>query len=195
MTLEAMNNAISLQASEVGATPCGLQDGPTTDLFGQALAPASLSAPPAISVAAQMSATYGLRSSTSSASAALQESLANKLPALLDTPGGTMWRQTWKAKATPQRRLILAHTASVQSTCGSAFTGSAPTPTATDRKGASMNPLRYASRGDRSNLRDWFMSRYNFRVPPARVVRWMMGYPRCWVDLAMPSSRKSRPSS
>jgi hypothetical protein len=56
---------------------------PTTDLFGQALAPASPSAPPASSVAATMSATYGLRSSASSASVALSASLASRLPALL----------------------------------------------------------------------------------------------------------------
>jgi hypothetical protein len=75
-----------------------------TDLFGQALAPASHSAPRASSVAATMSATYGLRSSTSSESAALQRSLASRLPELLGLRGGTMWQQTWKAIHTPQRR-------------------------------------------------------------------------------------------
>lgn len=70
-----------------------------------------------------MSATYGLRSSTSSASAALEQSLASRLPELLGTPGGITWQQTWKAKATPQRRRILAHTASGLLTFDSGCTG------------------------------------------------------------------------
>jgi hypothetical protein len=101
------------------------------DLFGQALAPASRSAPPASSVAATMSATYGLRSSASSASVALQSSLVSRLPALLATHGGTMWQQTWKAKHTPQRRVISAHTVSAHHTDGSGFTGW-PTPVVHD---------------------------------------------------------------
>jgi len=100
-----------------------------TDLFGQALAPANRSAPQASSVAATMSATYGLRSSASSASVALQQSLASRLPALLDTHGSTMWQQTWKAKHTPQRRLISAHTVSGLRTDDSGCTGW-PTPNA-----------------------------------------------------------------
>jgi hypothetical protein len=99
-----------------------------TDLFGQALAPASHLARQASSVAATMSATYGLRSSASSASVALQQSLANRLPALLGSRGGTMWQQTWKAIHTPQRRQLLAHTASAHRTSGSGSTGW-PTPT------------------------------------------------------------------
>lgn len=76
-----------------------------------------------------MSATYGLRSSTSSASAALQQSLASKLPELLATHGGTMWQQTWRARHTPLRRLISAHTASARSISDSGSTGW-PTPNA-----------------------------------------------------------------
>ncbi len=100
-----------------------------TDLFGQALAPASRSAPRVSSVAATMSATYGLRSSASSASAALAASLASRLPELLAMRGSTMWQQTWKARHTPLRRLISAHTASARSTSGSGSIGW-PTPMA-----------------------------------------------------------------
>jgi hypothetical protein len=123
MTYEATHSATSLPASEAGATPCDSQDGLTTDLFGQALAPASPSAPRASSVAATMSATYGLRSSTSSASADLERYLASRLPEVLATHGGTMWQQTWKAKVTPQRRRILAHIQSGLRTSGSGCTG------------------------------------------------------------------------
>lgn len=94
-----------------------------TDLFGQALAPASRSAPQASSVAATMSATYGLRSSTSSASAALAASLANRLPALLDSRGSTMFVLIWKAQATPLRRQICRLAASAPRTDGSGSIG------------------------------------------------------------------------
>ena len=129
MTSEASLSATSSPASADGPSPCDSQAGPMTDLFGQALAPASPSAPRASSVAATMSATYGLRSSTSSASAALEQSLASRLPELLGTPGGITWQQTWKAKATPQRRRILAHTASGLLTSDSGCIGW-PTPNA-----------------------------------------------------------------
>ena len=128
-TCEATRSATSSLASADGPSPCGLQDGPMIDLFGQVVVPASRSAPRASSVAATMSATYGLRSSTSSESAVLQRSLASKLPELLAMRGSTMWQQTWKAMHTPLRRLILAHTASARSTCGSGSIGW-PTPMA-----------------------------------------------------------------
>jgi len=62
-------------------------------------------------VAATMNATYGLRSSATSGSVALSAYLASRLPEVLATPGGITWRQTWKTRDTPLRRLILAHTA------------------------------------------------------------------------------------
>jgi hypothetical protein len=129
MTLEATASAISSPASEDGASPCDLQDGAMTDLFGQALAPVSRSAPRASSVAATMSATYGLRSSTSSASAALQASLASRLPELLDSRGSITFALTWKEQITPLRRRICALRARGHSTSGSGSTGW-PTPNA-----------------------------------------------------------------
>lgn len=78
MISRATRSATSSPESEVGASPCASLDGPMIDLFGQALVPASRSASQASSVAARMSATYGLRSSASSASVALQRSLENK---------------------------------------------------------------------------------------------------------------------
>lgn len=135
MTSEASHSATSSPASADGATHSGSPAGPMTDLFGQALAPASHSAPRASSVAATMSATYGLRSSTSSASAALEQSLASRLPELLGMPGGITWQQTSKAKATPQRRRILAHTASGLRTSDSGCTGW-PTPLSADGRGS-----------------------------------------------------------
>lgn len=129
MTCEATHSATFSPALVGGVTPSGSQDGPMLDLFGQEVAPASRSAPRASSVAATMSATYGLRSSASSESAAVQTSLASRLPDLLDTHGGITWQQTWKTKVTPLRRRILAHTASVLLTSDNGCIG-LPTPTA-----------------------------------------------------------------
>jgi hypothetical protein len=80
-------------------------------------------------VAQQMSATYGLRSSGSSASAALQLSLVSRLPALLDSHGSTMFAQTWKTQVTPLGRRILAHTARARLTSDNGCS-SWPTPDA-----------------------------------------------------------------
>ena len=129
MTSKAMHSVTGSPELVVGATLCDLQDGPMTDLFGQALAPVSRSAPQASSVAATMSATYGLRFSTSSESAALAACLASRLPALLDSRGSIMFALTWKAQATPLRRLICALRARGLHTSGSGCTGW-PTPNA-----------------------------------------------------------------
>jgi hypothetical protein len=125
-----------------------------TDLFGQVLAPVSRSAPPACSVAATMSATYGLRSSTSSASAALAASLASRLPALLDSRGSTMFALTWKAQATPQRRLICRLAASGHRTGDSGSTGwRSPTKGNGDRGGQHPD----GREGHNLNLQDQVM--------------------------------------
>jgi hypothetical protein len=104
--------------------------GLTVDLFGQVQPLASPSAPPARSVAATMHATYGLRGSGSSASAALAQSLASKLQGRLDSLGSTMFALTWKEQVTPQRRRICLLQASAHRTSDSASTGW-PTPNAT----------------------------------------------------------------
>lgn len=137
-TSVATPNATSSPESADGATPCALPDGPTTDLFGQALAPASRSVAPASSVAQKMSATYGLRSSASSASVALQQSLANRLQARLASHGSTMFALTWKAKATPQRRQICQLQASVLRMEGQGFTGW-PTPVKEDARSSARH--------------------------------------------------------
>lgn len=151
-------SAISSPASAGGATHSGSPDGPMTDLFGQALAHVSHSARPVSSVAQTMSATYGLRSSASSASVALQLCLASRLPALLGSRGSTMFAQTWKAQVTPLRRQISAHTASAHRTSASGSTGW-PTPQTFDhvkpKEGEAL--LRNKLKGGCSNLREHVM--------------------------------------
>jgi len=80
-----------------------------------------------------MSATYGLRGSGSSESAALQQSLANRLAERLDSRGSTMFSLTWKAKATPLRRQICQLAASAHRTGDRGF-GGWPTPRLQDSK-------------------------------------------------------------
>lgn len=98
-----------------------------TDLFGQAVAPVSPLVPQGSSVAQRMSATYGLRSSVSSESASLQQSLANRLQERLDSRGSTMFTLTWKEQVTPLRRRICRLAASVPRTDDNGY-GGWPTP-------------------------------------------------------------------
>lgn len=103
-TSSATSNAISSQASADGRSHSGLQDGQTTDLFGQEVAPASRSLPPARARRPMTNATCGLRGFLSSPSAALQSSLESRLKRRLDGAGSTLFSLTWKAKATPAGR-------------------------------------------------------------------------------------------
>ena len=111
-SLPGSPSAISSPASAFGPTPSATRDGPTTDLFGRALAPASPSAPPAKAMSSQMSATYGRHGSGSSESAALSLSLANRLQARTLSLGSTMFQLTWKQRVTPSGRSIPALRAS-----------------------------------------------------------------------------------
>lgn len=109
MTSVATPNVISSLESADGASPCSLPDGPQTDLFGQALAPASHSAPQAKVSRKKTSAISGPCSSSLSASAALSMSLGSRLQARLGTGGSMEYRQTWKQKATPAGRPYWVH--------------------------------------------------------------------------------------
>ena len=127
-----MKLRISSPASGDGITLSLWPDGTSTDAgCGPAPAPASLSAPPASSKARKTTATSGPSSSGSSASVALTRYLASRLQTRLATTGSTMFRQTWKEKATPSGRSYWAHTASGHRTSGNGC-GSWPTARAND---------------------------------------------------------------
>jgi hypothetical protein len=137
VTLPDLFSAISSPVLAAGATPCALPDGPRIDLFGQAVARANLSAPPALKKAPLMIDTSGLSGSISSASAALESSLVSKLKQRLTTDGSILFNLIWKAKATPAGRQVYRLRASGRRTldkdCGSWPTGWA-SPRATDPK-------------------------------------------------------------
>lgn len=129
-TSEDSLSAISSPESEDGVTHCALPDGQMTDLSGQAVVHVSRSASPASSVAQKMADTYGLRSSASSESVSLQQYLASRLQALLDSRGSTMFALTWKTQVTPLRRRICRLAASAPRTGDSGSGGWPTTPMA-----------------------------------------------------------------
>jgi hypothetical protein len=100
-----------------------LPDGPTTDLFGRAVAHASPSAQQAPKKALLMIDTSGLSGSISSASAALESSLVSRLKQRLTTDGSILFNLIWKVKATPAGRQVYRLRASARRTldkdCGS----------------------------------------------------------------------------
>ena len=134
-------SAISSPALVAGATPCALPGGPTTDLFGRAVAHASLSVPLARKKAPPMIGISGLPGSISSASAALELSLVSKLKQRLSTDGSILFKLTWKEKVTPAGRLVCRLAASGHRTSDS-DSGSWPTPQTMD----TLPPMDYEKR-------------------------------------------------
>lgn len=123
VTSEDTDPATSSPESADGLTPSTWPDGPETDLFGQALVPASPSAPQESKAAALTSGISGLNGFGSSPSVALTQSLANRLRERLGSDGSTEYSQTWKRLVTPAGRRYWAHTASARRTSDSDCSG------------------------------------------------------------------------
>lgn len=132
---EATRNATSSPESADGATPSDSPDGMTLDLFGQEAAPASPFPARASKRATQTHVISGPSGFGSSASAALQQSLASRLQRQLDGAGSTLYRLTWKRRVTPSGRQYSQLAASAHRTNGAAC-GSWHTPQAADQRGA-----------------------------------------------------------
>lgn len=135
MTCQDLLNVIGLQELQYGPIPSASQDGLTIAQSGLVPARASLSARQAKAMGLLTSGTFGLTSSTSSASADLSMSLANRLQAVTQTHGSTLYKQTWKEWDTPSGLCRLRQRASVRRTSESGLTGW-PTPTASSVTGA-----------------------------------------------------------
>ena len=125
-------SATSLPEVDSGALHFATQDGRTVGQSGQAPAHALASVPQEKAKGLQTLVTSGRIGSGSSASAALEQSLASRLQQRLDTAGSTLFAETWKRKATPLRRRYWEHTASAHRTSDSASISSVPTPKAQD---------------------------------------------------------------
>lgn len=134
MTLPDTPNATSLPASAFGPTPCDVQAGPIAAMFGQALAPANLSARQAKEMGLLTSGICGRHGSTSLPNASLQQSLVSKLQAKKALLGSTLFSLTWMQRATPGGQSIYALRASVRRTSGNdfGFLQSWPTPCSQD---------------------------------------------------------------
>jgi hypothetical protein len=143
-TLRDSDSATSSPASADGAMPSVSPGGQTTSPCGLAPALASLSPRQAKEKGLLTSGTFGPRGTGSLESANLASSLASRLQARLD--GSILYRQTWKQRATPSGRQLLAHTASAPRTSASASTGW-PTPTRQD--GASSGAAGYSTQSGR----------------------------------------------
>lgn len=128
------SSAISSPALGSGVWPCAAPAGPTIDLFGPVPVRANLSHRQAKALGLTTSGTFGRRSSTSSASAALQSSLESRLRAATQTLGSTLYKMTWKAWNTGSQRSRSRLRASVLRTSATGSTGW-PTPGASDGSG------------------------------------------------------------
>lgn len=130
-TLPGFAAPTSSPGSGDGTSPLNSPAGPRTEKSGPALAPASPSALPVKARASTTPAISGPTSSGSSASAALQRSLENRLRRRLNTVGSMEYSQTWKESVTPAGRSFLAHTASARRISDNEYTGW-PTVTTSD---------------------------------------------------------------
>ena len=131
MTFPGIHNAISLQESEGGHTPCDSLDGLMPVQSGPAAAHASLSVLLEPARAPQTTGTSGPTGSVSLQSAALQLSLVNKLKQRFGTGGLILFKETWKESVTPSRLPVSLLRASGRRTSGNGY-GSWQTPTTRD---------------------------------------------------------------
>jgi hypothetical protein len=128
-------SATSSPESAAGVTPSDWLDGPTINQSGQDHALANLSALQAKAQEQQTHDTSGLNSTGSSASAALQQSLENRLRAGLAGIGSPLFALTWKHWDMQSGPPICALRASGRRTSDSGST-SWPTPVVNDSTGS-----------------------------------------------------------
>lgn len=192
-------NAISSPASAGGPSPSDSQAGPTTDLFGQEVAPASRSQLGAKSVALTMNATFGPTGFGSSERESLQSSLENRLRARLDTDGSPEFILKWSRRLIRSGRRICVLRASRRNTPGNA-SSLWRTPAARDWRDLSHTGKAYAAARTRHQPSTITLAYergfVSSQIP--ELLCGLMGYPAPWFRLAVsatPSSRKSRPSS
>ena len=123
LTFEDLPNATSSQGSGSGPEHCETPESPTTTKYGPVPAHANLSARQAKEMGLQTSGIYGQRSIGSFGNAAPERSLANRLRAVTDILGSTLFKLTWKRNHTPSGRSIFVLRASALPTSAKGCTG------------------------------------------------------------------------
>lgn len=161
-----------------GPTPCGLRDGPTIGQYSQVPAHANLSARQAKEMGLTTTATCGQHSNGSFASAALQQSLANRLQERLGVNGSPWSGLIWKSQAMPSGLPICALRVSGRGTKGSGITG-LPTPSGCSNGGKNNVVGRLDEWGGSSN--PWRGTETG-KKRCASFEAWMMGYPMEWLS-------------
>lgn len=169
-TSEDTTSVISSPESASGRMPFGAPDGPMTDLFGLVPVRANLSPRQARDLGLRTSGTYGLRGTGSSASAALQSSLENRLRAQLSTLGSTLYTLTWKRWTTPSGVSRFRLRASARRESAIELSGW-PTPTASEAGGT---PEQFLERKRRSITRG---SAMGVSLTDLGLVAQMAGWP------------------
>lgn len=156
-TCEVLRSATSSPELASGLIPSASPDGLMINRSGQDHARASLSARQAKEMGLLTSGTYGPTSSTSSASADLSMSLANRLQQVTQTHGSTLYKLTWKEWDTPSGLCRLRQRASARRTSESELTGW-PSPLASNVKNCYQDWLKVLARkevGRQPNLQDF----------------------------------------
>lgn len=174
-TSEDLPSATFSPVSASGPIPSASPDGLTIARSGLAPARASLSARQAKEMGLLTSGTFGPTSSTSSASADLSMSLANRLQAVTQTHGSTLYKLTWKEWDTPSGLCRLRQRASVLRTSESELTGW-PSPLASNIKNCYQDWKKVIARkeaGRQPNLQDF-----------AVLAAWVTPTSRDWKDSA-----------
>ena len=123
MTLPGMTDCTSLPGLPSGITH-SIRPAGGDARYGPAPVRANLSARQAKALGLLTSGTYGRTSTGSSSSAALGSALASRLQVKTALLGSTLYKLTWRERATPAGHLIPALRASVLRTSDSGSTGS-----------------------------------------------------------------------
>ena len=169
-------SATSSPASASGPSPCDRPDGATISRSGPAPAHVNLSARQAKAAGLLTSGTCGPPSTGSSSSAVLNSSLASRLHRKTALLGSTLYRLTWKRRATPSGRSIPALRASALRTSGSGSTGW-PTPNVADD-----NNSRWQDPQKSSAARMEKSSYSNLAITAQVMAAWPTPTTRDWKD-------------